>query len=476
MMEANNEAAAAGLGSDFIEAKVPYKRRIFCNRNLRLDSCRYIGFDMDYTLALYHEQMEHLQAEMVLARMVEKFGYPRELLALKYDPGFAIRGLAVDTAHGNVFKMDAHRFVGKVWHGHGPLDRQLRKETYSNRRVGPADPELVMVDTLFSLPEISLYCQLVGAFDGELGQSATRPSYDKLWADMRSSMDSLHGDDSLKQRIMADIGKYIVRDPELPEALHRFRSSGKRLFVMTNSEPVYTMKVMSYLLDGSYPGYSHWSDYFDYVFTFAKKPRFFEWDKPFYGVNTDTGEVDKEPATSIERGGMYFGGNLKDFKAMTGMIGDEVLYVGDHIYGDILRSKRYAGWRTAMVIQEMERELSHVQSYSEHIDQLHRLEETRFQLNLERAAKALDGTRDEALLNEIRGLNKQIAGLERETAEAFNPYWGMLFRDRSELSAFGQQVESYACIYTSRVSNFRLYSPMWYFRSPRDRMAHELRM
>jgi hypothetical protein len=158
------------------------------------------------------------------------------------------------------------------------------------------------------------------------------------------------------------------------------------------------------------------------------------------------------------------------------MIGDEVMYVGDHIYGDILRSKRYAGWRTAMIIQEMERELSHIQSYAEHIDQLHRLEEDRFKLNLERAAKALDGTRDEALLSSIRGLNKRIAGLEQETAEAFNPYWGMLFRDRSELSAFGQQVESYACVYTSRVSNFRLYSPMWYFRSPRDWMAHEQRI
>jgi len=461
---------------DFIEAKVPYKRRIFCSRNLRLDSVKYVGFDMDYTLALYHEQMEHLQAEMVLEALVHKLGYPKALLQLKYDPGFAIRGLTVDKAHGNVFKMDAHRFVGKVWHGAAPLDRERRREIYSNRRVGPADDDLVMVDTLFSLPEISLFCQLVDAFDNGLATKEGTPDYGTLWEDLRQGMDSLHADGSLKERIMADIAQYIVRDPELPEALHRFRSSGKRLFLMTNSEPLYTMKVMSFLLDDAYPGYAKWTDYFDYTFTFAKKPRFFEWDAPFFEVDPETAEVGTTPATAIIRGGMYLGGNLKQFKEWTGMVGDEVLYVGDHIYGDILRSKRYAGWRTAMVIQEMERELSHIKTYADRIAELHQLEEKRFKLNLERAAKALDGNRDETLLGSIRGLNKQIAGLERETAEAFNPYWGMLFRDRSELSAFGDQVESYACVYTSRVSNFRLYSPMWYFRSPRDRMAHELRM
>ena len=67
-----------------------------------------------------------------------------------------------------------------------------------------------------------------------------------------------------------------------------------------------------------------------------------------------------------------------------------------------------------------------------------------------------------------------MSGLERSIADAFNPYWGMLFRDRAELSAFGAQVEDYACIYTSRVTNFRLYSPQWYYRSPRDRMPHEI--
>ena len=37
--------------------------------------------------------------------------------------------------------------------------------------------------------------------------------------------------------------------------------------------------------------------------------------------------------------------------------GKDVLYVGDHIYGDILRSKKQRGWRTFLVVPEMMQEL-----------------------------------------------------------------------------------------------------------------------
>ncbi|MDX1639834.1 MAG: 5'-nucleotidase domain-containing protein, partial [Balneolaceae bacterium] len=34
------------------------------------------------------------------------------------------------------------------------------------------------------------------------------------------------------------------------------------------------------------------------------------------------------------------GGNLIDFERLTGWASDRVLYIGDHIYGDILKSKK----------------------------------------------------------------------------------------------------------------------------------------
>ena len=36
----------------------------------------------------------------------------------------------------------------------------------------------------------------------------------------------------------------------------------------------------------------------------------------------------------------------------------QVLYLGDHIYGDILRSKKTLGWRTMLIVPELASELA----------------------------------------------------------------------------------------------------------------------
>jgi len=64
--------------------------------------------------------------------------------------------------------------------------------------------------------------------------------------------------------------------------------------------------------------------------------------------------------------------------------------------------------------------------------------------------------------------------LERDVELGFNPFWGLLFKEGNENSRFGSQVEQYACLYTSRVSNFLYLSPMHYLRAQRDRMPHEM--
>ena len=33
--------------------------------------------------------------------------------------------------------------------------------------------------------------------------------------------------------------------------------------------------------------------------------------------------------------------------------GNQILYVGDHIYGDVMRSKKTLGWRTMLVVPEL---------------------------------------------------------------------------------------------------------------------------
>ena len=85
------------LGETTTEIDVPRKNRVFCNRNLRMDTIEMIGFDMDYTLALYHQdKLEQLSIDLTLTKLIEKHGYPEDIRNLHYDPRWAIRGVMVD--------------------------------------------------------------------------------------------------------------------------------------------------------------------------------------------------------------------------------------------------------------------------------------------------------------------------------------------------------------------------------------------
>ena len=74
------------------------------------------------------------------------------------------------------------------------------------------------------------------------------------------------------------------------------------------------------------------------------------------------------------------GGNIGDLERMTGHGRLQVLYVGDHIYGDMLRAKKESSWRTLLVISELTDELSAADRYAQEIDRLRLLERRRYAL------------------------------------------------------------------------------------------------
>src|SRR5262249_38271554 len=83
---------------------------------------------------------------------------------------------------------------------------------------------------------------------------------------------------------------------------------------------------------------------------------FFNERRPFVQIDPATG---REVATDVKqllRDRVYQGGNVLSFEEMTGIRGENVLYIGDHIYGDILRLRKQHMWRTAMVLQELDGE------------------------------------------------------------------------------------------------------------------------
>lgn len=54
---------------------------------------------------------------------------------------------------------------------------------------------------------------------------------------------------------------------------------------------------------------------------------------------------------------LTFLGSCDVFSELIGARGSDVLYVGDHIFGDILKSKKIRGWRTFLVVPELISEL-----------------------------------------------------------------------------------------------------------------------
>ena len=50
-------------------------------------------------------------------------------------------------------------------------------------------------------------------------------------------------------------------------------------------------------------------------------------------------------------------GSCDEFSKLIGVKGKDVLYIGDHIFGDIVKSKKIKGWRTFLVVPELSQEL-----------------------------------------------------------------------------------------------------------------------
>ena len=476
---------------------IPRQKRVFCNRNLRLHGIAWAGFDMDYTLAIYNQnEMDELSIRATIAKLINR-GYPEFIRSIPCSTAFPVRGILIDKRFGHILKMDRYKHVCKGFHGFRELSREEIRSLYHSKKIRPATPRYHWIDTLYALSEAALYAALVDALE----QRGMAVDFARMFTDIRESIDEAHRDGTIVEAVNGDLPRYVLRDTELAPTLHKFRSAGKKLFLLTNSRWTYTDKMMTYLLGGAMAEYPTWRNYFDVVMVAAMKPAFFQERRP---LMEREGETLKPAAFPLERGNIYEGGNLHELERALGVTGDQILYIGDHIYGDILRSKKDSAWRTAMVIQELETEVSAHESCKEDFARTESLEDVRERLEdelryiqnrlkelarrIEHAHAKPNGVqvveveaergRVKRAIDRIRGRLRQVDGelntIERRIDRRFHPFWGSLLKEANEQSSFGAQVEEYACLYTARVSNFLSYSPQQFFRSPRDEMAHEL--
>jgi len=469
------------------EAGPPPGRGLYCNRTLNMRSIKAIGYDLDYTLIHYQVQQWEQRAYQYLQDRLAAAGWP--VSGLAFDPELVIRGLVIDTERGNLLKANRFGYVKHAFHGTRALTYDEQRRCYSRTIVDLSEPRYVFLNTLFSLSQAGMYAQLVDLLDA--GRLPTALGYADLYRQVKDHADATHMEGELKGEIMARPDSFVELDEDTPLALLDQHHAGKKLLLITNSDWPYCCAVMSYAFDRYLPGDMTWRQLFDLTLVSARKPRFFSSGAPALQVIDDSGLL-RPHQGALEPGGCYFGGNASLVEQQLGMSGDEILYVGDHIYSDVHPSKSVLRWRTALVVREMEDELAAIEQMRAEQGRLAELmadkEEIEWQhyqlrLALQRKRKgygpgraAATGTLIEQM-NELRdrllALDERIAPLAEAASQAHNPSWGLLMRAGNDKSQLVRQVERYADVYTSRVSNFLFATPFVYLRSHRGSLPHD---
>ncbi len=458
------------------------ERSVFCNRTLNLRSVQAIGYDMDYTLIHYRSEEWEDSAFRHAVDRLAALGWPVD--GLVFEPERFSLGLVFDLELGNLVKATRFGYVVKAQHGETILPFDEQRAVYREAVVELSEPRFEFMNTLFELSRAALWTQFIARHD-------TKPlprvrSYGELYRAIDLALNASHRGGTLKAEILADPERFVELDPDLVPTLKDQRLAGKSLLLITNSDWQYTRRMMRYAFDRFCDEGETWRDLFDVVIVSANKPRFFSEEDPFFRVVDEDESLLLPHFGPLEQGQIYFGGNAHLVRANLGPESAEPLYVGDHLFGDVHVSKEVLRWRTALIARELEQEVKAAVRYEPEMRELaslmsakagleHQIATTR----MERTRASKNGTEapPQAVLDQLGReanlIDNQIAPLAQLSTQLGNALWGPLMRAGNDKSLYARQVERYADIYTSRVSNLMAETPYAYLRAARGSLPHD---
>ena len=445
---------------------------IFVNRNINMNHIKTIGFDMDHTIIRYKTKaFETLTHQKAIEVLISKCNYPKCLKNLAFEEKRAIQGLIIDTICGNLLKISRYGEVKKAYHGEARLDTYSMQKIYRNRVVHLYEERFYSLDTSFSISQGVLYGQLI-----ELKkQGILTHSFSQIHRDLTYAIDLVHINGDLKTIVKNNIQNFIHQDPELASHLEYYKSFGKNLIIITNSDYPYCKLLMDYAIQPFLKKYNCWSELFDITITFARKPHFFTTSSPLLKINPKDGTMSNHFGPIGP--GIYQGGSAGRLQQSLGHADHEILYLGDHIYGDVVSLKKNFHWRTALVLEPLWEE---VQTFKRCQPILNTVEKIRKEK--EALMAKIHGKKSRPISqNEMQSIQKKIQQIDQENGllslqykQHFNPYWGELMRAGQEESRFADQVEKYACLYMARALDLMKSSPKNNFYPKRRILPHEI--
>ncbi|CAH1245363.1 NT5DC3 [Branchiostoma lanceolatum] len=442
---------------------------VFANNELCMGDVEVYGFDYDYTLAHYTEELYPLIYNLAKERLLMRNKYPDSIMALEYIPGFAVRGLHYDIEKALLMKIDAfhHIQLGTVYRGHQQVSDEEVFSLYDGTHV-PMDymssfhgrgKQMVQLMDMFSLSEMALLCDITEFFL----KNGIEYDPEYLFYDVKNAVISVHLSGDMHKAVAEDMDRYLERGDEVSQVLRRLAGAGKKLFLITNSPYWFVQRGMEYIAG------PNWMEMFDVVIAESRKPKFFtDQKRPFREVSKTMGTCKFERVTSLRKGQVYIQGNLQDFRHMTGWYGARVLYFGDHVYSDLADPFLRHGWRTGAIIPELEDEIkiSNSSSYKDTISWL---------LALQGLIESQQKYRhDPAVKTVLPEWMEEMKELRHYTKDIFNPQFGSLFRTHHNPTYFSRRLMRFADIYTSSVANL-LHFPIDYtFYPRRSALPHEI--
>jgi len=480
---------------------------VFANSYVDLGKVDTVGFDYDYTLVTYTNELLELIYDMALKRLVEEKQYPSEMLdaGLKFDPNFSIRGLAVDRETGWICHLSYTHKVAVAWEGRTKLSRQRLMDEYSGKRaLNPTlrKKRLKPLNDLFSMAECCLIADTVQFFKDMNIPFCPRNAV----VDILGVIGSTHISGDFHRIVAQHPERYLEPQPHLKGVLEKLKKSGKRLIFVSNSPFWYVDAGMNYVIG------ENWRDTWDVVIVSAGKPRFYtDNSRPFREVSTTTGRVKFKKVERLEPGEVYTEGCLRQLTkcidwyhspvgTATTANGDteeedddenvnelqyplagggpltspNVLYVGDSLFADLVDAKRQFGWTTAAVTPEVEHEIE-MQSQTRFVLAqrtidvlLQTLRSVQYTLGAE--------SRSEDDLRVIDGMERLISKCRDEQTNLLGNSFGSVFRARYQPSLFAHSLRRYCDLYMSSVSSMRHYSPEHRFYPEDARLlSHEIR-
>ena len=430
------------------ESELPQaQQQVFCNREIRMDNVKVIGFDYDYTVASYKSTLQTLVYEQARQHLIERQHYPAELAQRSYDPDFAIRGLVFDRQHGMLLKLSYGQSIAPdaAYRGRQRVSREELVRLYGAAlQLDPSDIKEHMrpLNDMFALSEACLLADVVQlAVD-----SGTRFDAAAMGDDVSKAIAWVHMSGVMHETVAAHPKEYLHPSPQLGGLLRAARDDGKSLFLLTNSGFDFVDHGMRFLVG------SEWRELFDAVIVSAQKPNFYTHDSPFRALS-QTGKYLKwraADARDLQMGRVLLGGSLAELGRLTGWggIGKQVLYVGDHVHTDLRVPRRKAGWATAAILRELEHELAVMGSepFSQLVERVIAVEAL-----LQRVPKL--GLPAADVLSTLDALERERARIHMAVPKLFNAHFGSVFRHRSDSTAYAFAVKQHVDLYTARLEH-----------------------